>query len=172
MVYHFNFVCSWCINVDTISGSGTYTAWSINLAGNVGATGPTGATGTTGNTGATGPTGATGTTGNTGATGHTGTTGPTGSSGTDGLTGPTGFTGATGVTGLMLGALGLLLSSLIRQLENFAGVMNFVIFPLFFMSTAHGQSCEDAFLQGGGIEPWPWRHKAHSCLGSHIHLIC
>lgn len=38
--------------------------------------------------------------------------------------------------GMMLGALGLLLSSLIRQLENFAGVMNFVIFPLFFMSTA------------------------------------
>lgn len=38
--------------------------------------------------------------------------------------------------GLMLGALGLLLSSFIRQLENFAGVMNFVIFPMFFMSTA------------------------------------
>lgn len=37
---------------------------------------------------------------------------------------------------LMLGALGLLLSSLIRQLENFAGVMNFVIFPMFFLSSA------------------------------------
>ncbi len=36
----------------------------------------------------------------------------------------------------MLGALGLLLSSMIRQLENFAGVMNFVIFPMFFMSSA------------------------------------
>ena len=36
----------------------------------------------------------------------------------------------------MLGALGLLLSSLVRQLENFAGVMNFVIFPMFFASTA------------------------------------
>ena len=36
----------------------------------------------------------------------------------------------------MLGALGLLLSSLIRQLENFAGVMNFVIFPMFFASSA------------------------------------
>jgi ABC-2 type transport system permease protein len=32
----------------------------------------------------------------------------------------------------MLGSLGLLLSSLIKQLENFAGVMNFVIFPMFF----------------------------------------
>lgn len=38
--------------------------------------------------------------------------------------------------GLMLGALGLLLSSLVEQLENFAGVMNFVIFPVFFASTA------------------------------------
>src|SRR5438105_11019055 len=38
--------------------------------------------------------------------------------------------------GLMLGALGLLLSSAIRQLENFAGVMNFVIFPMFFASSA------------------------------------
>jgi ABC-2 type transport system permease protein len=40
------------------------------------------------------------------------------------------------LAGLMLGALGLLLSSFIDQLENFAGVMNFVIFPMFFMSTA------------------------------------
>ncbi|MFV0382421.1 ABC transporter permease [Paracoccus sp. (in: a-proteobacteria)] len=38
--------------------------------------------------------------------------------------------------GLMLGALGLLISSTIRQLENFAGVMNFVIFPMFFLSSA------------------------------------
>lgn len=37
---------------------------------------------------------------------------------------------------LMVGSLGLLLSSLIRQLENFAGVMNFVVFPLFFLSSA------------------------------------
>lgn len=40
------------------------------------------------------------------------------------------------LSGLMLGSLGLLLSSLIRQLENFAGVMNFVIFPMFFVSSA------------------------------------
>jgi ABC-2 type transport system permease protein len=40
------------------------------------------------------------------------------------------------LVGLMLGALGMLLSSLIRQLENFAGVMNFVIFPMFFASSA------------------------------------
>ena len=35
---------------------------------------------------------------------------------------------------LMLGALGLLLSVYIKQLENFAGTMNFVIFPMFFIS--------------------------------------
>ncbi len=43
---------------------------------------------------------------------------------------------ATVIGALMLGALGLLLSSLIKQLENFAGVMNFVVFPLFFLSSA------------------------------------
>jgi ABC-2 type transport system permease protein len=40
------------------------------------------------------------------------------------------------VAGLMLGAIGLLVSSVVEQLENFAGVMNFVIFPMFFASTA------------------------------------
>ncbi|MCB1859285.1 MAG: ABC transporter permease [Gammaproteobacteria bacterium] len=40
------------------------------------------------------------------------------------------------LSSLMLGALGLLLSSAIKQLENFAGVMNFVIFPMFFASSA------------------------------------
>ena len=43
---------------------------------------------------------------------------------------------ALALSGLMLGALGMLLSSVIRQLENFAGVMNFVIFPMFFASSA------------------------------------
>ena len=37
---------------------------------------------------------------------------------------------------MMLGALGLLLSVYIKQLENFAGTMNFVIFPMFFLSSA------------------------------------
>ena len=40
------------------------------------------------------------------------------------------------IVGLMLGALGLVLSSFVKQLENFAGVMNFVIFPMFFLSSA------------------------------------
>ena len=36
----------------------------------------------------------------------------------------------------MFGALGMLVSSTIKQLENFAGIMNFVIFPMFFASSA------------------------------------
>jgi ABC-2 type transport system permease protein len=43
---------------------------------------------------------------------------------------------AIALAALMLAALGVMLSSLIRQLENFAGVMNFVIFPMFFLSSA------------------------------------
>ncbi|GJL87442.1 MAG: transport permease protein [Minwuia thermotolerans] len=38
--------------------------------------------------------------------------------------------------GLMLGSLGLVLAAAIKQLENFAGIMNFVIFPMFFLSSA------------------------------------
>ena len=40
------------------------------------------------------------------------------------------------LSGMMMGSLGMLLSSGIKQLENFAGVMNFVIFPMFFASSA------------------------------------
>lgn len=37
---------------------------------------------------------------------------------------------------MLLGAIGLALSVYIKQLENFAGTMNFVIFPMFFISSA------------------------------------
>ncbi len=57
------------------------------------------------------------------------------------------------LAGVMLGALGLLISSAIRQLENFAGVMNFVIFPMFFASSA--------------LYPL-WRMKESSLLLYHI----
>ncbi len=40
------------------------------------------------------------------------------------------------LSALMLGSLGLLLSVSVKQLENFAGMMNFVIFPMFFISPA------------------------------------
>jgi ABC-2 type transport system permease protein len=58
------------------------------------------------------------------------------------------------LTGLMLGALGMMLSSAIKQLENFAGVMNFVIFPMFFASSA--------------LYPL-WRIKESSLI---LHKIC
>lgn len=54
---------------------------------------------------------------------------------------------------LMLGALGLLLSVHIRQLENFAGTMNFVIFPMYFMSTALYPLWK---LEESGAE-WVWQ---------------
>jgi ABC-2 type transport system permease protein len=37
---------------------------------------------------------------------------------------------------MLLAALGLVLSVYVKQLENFAGTMNFVIFPMFFISPA------------------------------------
>ena len=40
------------------------------------------------------------------------------------------------LVGFMLCALGLLLSTYVNQMENFAAVMNFVIFPMFFLSSA------------------------------------
>src|SRR4029078_5797504 len=40
------------------------------------------------------------------------------------------------LTGMLFGVLGMLLSSTIKQLENFAGIMNFVIGPMFFESAA------------------------------------
>ncbi|NQY53801.1 MAG: ABC transporter permease [Campylobacteraceae bacterium] len=39
-------------------------------------------------------------------------------------------------TSIILNAFALFVSSVIKQLENFASVMNFVIFPMFFMSSA------------------------------------
>jgi ABC-2 type transport system permease protein len=39
-------------------------------------------------------------------------------------------------SGFMLGAFGMLLAATVNQMENFAGVMNFVIFPMFFASSA------------------------------------
>src|SRR3954454_4709796 len=39
------------------------------------------------------------------------------------------------LSGLMLGSLWLFLSVHIKQLENFAGAMNFVMFPMFFFSS-------------------------------------
>jgi ABC-2 type transport system permease protein len=65
------------------------------------------------------------------------------------------------LAGLMLGALGLVLSSVIRQIENFAGVMNFVIFPMFFASTAlypQWQIADTSPLLAGAVGINPFTH--------------
>ena len=86
------------VNVDTTGGSGTAADWNINLAGNIGASGATGATG------ATGPQGAQGATGPQGAQGATGPSGAAGAgyaaSSTSSLAiagGSTGFTTQSGL---------------------------------------------------------------------------
>src|SRR6056300_1917250 len=40
------------------------------------------------------------------------------------------------ISSYFIGLVGLILASQIKELENFAGVMNFVIFPAFFLSSA------------------------------------
>jgi ABC-2 type transport system permease protein len=46
------------------------------------------------------------------------------------------FVGAVLLTGFALSSLGMLVAARLSQLENFAVVMNFVIFPMFFLSDA------------------------------------
>lgn len=44
--------------------------------------------------------------------------------------------GAIVLTSFAIGALGLMLAAIMRSIENFAGVMNFVVFPMLFLSGA------------------------------------
>jgi hypothetical protein len=81
------------VDVDSVTGSGTFNSWTVNLQGIQGPAGPTGTTG------ATGPIGATGSAGPTGPQGPAGATGPTGAAGAQGPAGATGATGATGADG-------------------------------------------------------------------------
>lgn len=88
------------VNVTTVTGSGTYTSWDVNLAGAPGPAGSDGADGATGPTGAQGPAGNSayevwlaqpGNSGNEQAylDSLKGATGPTGAAGATGPTGPT-----------------------------------------------------------------------------------
>ena len=54
--------------------------------------------------------------------------------------------------GLMLGSVGLLLAVHVRQMENFAGAMNFVIFPMFLISSALFPLWK--FLDAGAVALW------------------
>lgn len=48
----------------------------------------------------------------------------------------TSLVGAMALTAVALSALGMLLASRVASLENFSGVVNFVVFPMFFLSGA------------------------------------
>jgi ABC-2 type transport system permease protein len=65
---------------------------------------------------------------------------------------------------LMLGALGLALSVYVRQLENFAGTMNFVIFPMYFLSSALYPLWK---LQESGAR---WVHEL-ACVNPFTHAV-
>jgi hypothetical protein len=81
------------VDVSSVTGTGTFSSWNVNLQGIQGPAGPTGATG------ATGPIGATGSAGPTGPQGPSGATGPAGAVGAQGPAGATGANGATGADG-------------------------------------------------------------------------
>jgi hypothetical protein len=90
--------------LDWKSGSGTFSDWQINVAGQPGHDGVAGATGATGPAGGPiGPTGPTGPTGPMGPGGLAGATGMTGATGANGVQGPTGPSGATGPAGVSNG---------------------------------------------------------------------
>jgi ABC-2 type transport system permease protein len=58
------------------------------------------------------------------------------------------FLGALTVTALALSSVGIVLASRLRSIENFAGVMNFLMFPMFFLSSAlYPSSSLPGFLQ-------------------------
>lgn len=60
------------------------------------------------------------------------------------------------LTAAVLAALGLLLSVYVRQMENFAGAMNFVIFPMFFISPALYPVFEAGHAQAGWLATAAW----------------
>src|ERR1700694_2190120 len=62
------------------------------------------------------------------------------------------------LSGLMLGSLWLFLSVHIKQVENFAGAMNFVMFPMFFFSSALSRLVKGA---EGGAEWLYWISMAN-----------
>jgi hypothetical protein len=77
------------------AGSGTYSAWSVNLDG---ASGGDGSSGTSGTSATAGTSGSTGTSGSSGSSGSSGTSGSSGSAGTAGTSGRNGIDGSSGAS--------------------------------------------------------------------------
>ena len=84
----------------TVTGSGTYSSWIVNLDGAAGGDGSSGTSGTSGLSGSSGTTGTSGSSGVSGSSGTSGTTGTSGSSGINGATGTSGTSGSSGSSGL------------------------------------------------------------------------
>ena len=95
------------LNITSSIGSGSYSLWTINLAGSVSSQGYTGSAGAgfTGSQGSIGFTGSVGFTGSIGSLGYTGSLGPVGYTGSIGSLGYTGSQGTIGYTG-SLGPVG------------------------------------------------------------------
>lgn len=82
-----------------LTGSGTYSVWSVNIDGASGGDGSSGSSGTSGTSATDGTSGTTGTSGSSGTSGTTGTSGSSGSSGTSAIDGTNGTSGTAGTTG-------------------------------------------------------------------------
>jgi hypothetical protein len=83
----------------SVTGSGTYSLWTVNLDGAAGGDGSSGTSGTSGSRGTSGTSGTTGSSGSSGSSGTSGTTGTSGSSGVNGTSGSSGVNGTSGTSG-------------------------------------------------------------------------
>jgi hypothetical protein len=83
----------------TLTGSGTYSSWFVNIDGASGGDGSSGTSGTAGTSGSSGTSGTTGTSGSSGTSGTSATDGTSGSSGTSAIDGTSGTSGTSGTTG-------------------------------------------------------------------------
>jgi hypothetical protein len=82
-----------------ITGAGTYTSWTVNLAGAAGGDGTSGSSGTSGVSGTSGTRGTSGSSGTSGANGTNGLDATNGTSGTSGTRGTAGSGGTSGTSG-------------------------------------------------------------------------
>lgn len=83
----------------TLTGSGTYSNWFVNIDGASGGDGSSGSSGTSGTSATAGTSGTTGTSGSSGTSGTTGTSGSSGTSGTSATNGTGGTSGTSGSSG-------------------------------------------------------------------------
>ena len=87
------------ITVSKSVGSGSYSIWTVNLAGSAGSAGTSGQSGTSGSNGTSGTSGASGSSGTNGASGSNGSSGTSASSGATGANGNAGSSGTSGTAG-------------------------------------------------------------------------